>query len=61
MSVKLKGNINKTVVRLALLYGAVTRVTPIGQEAPLEINEMTILRWMCGVTGMKLTHQRADS
>ena len=61
MSLKLKGKINKTVVRPALLYRAVIWATTIGQDARLEVNEMTMLRWMCGVTGMKLAHQRADS
>ena len=48
--VKLKGNVYKTVVRPALLYGAETWATTRGQEARLEVNEMRMLRWMCGVT-----------
>ena len=47
---KLKGKIYKTVVRPALLYGAETWATTRGQEARLEVNEMRMLRWMCGVT-----------
>ena len=47
---KLKGKVYKTVVRPALLYGAETWATTRGQEARLEVNEMTMLRWMCGVT-----------
>ena len=47
---KLKGKVYKTVVRPALLYGAVTWATTRGQEARLEVNEMRMLRWMCGVT-----------
>ena len=48
---KLKGKVYKTVVRQALLYGAETWATTRGQEARLEvINEMRMLRWMCGVT-----------
>ena len=47
---KLKVNVYKTVVRLALLYGAETWATTRGQEARLEVNEMRMLRWMCGVT-----------
>ena len=48
---KLKGKVYKTVVRPALLlYGAETKATTRGQEARLEVNEMRMLRWMCGVT-----------
>ena len=47
---KLKGKIYKTVVRPALLYGAETWATTRGQEARLEVNEMRMLRCMCGVT-----------
>ena len=47
---KLKGNVYKTVVRPALLYGAETWATTRVQEARLEVNEMRMLRWMCGVT-----------
>ena len=47
---KLKGKVYKTVVRPALLYGAETWATTRGQEARLEVNDMRMLRWMCGVT-----------
>ena len=47
---KLKGKVYKTVVRAALLYGAETWATTRGQEARLEVNEMWMLRWVCGVT-----------
>ena len=50
MPVKLKGKIYKNVVRPALLYGAETWATTRGQEARLEVNEMRMLWWMCGVT-----------
>ena len=50
MPVKLKGKVYKTVVRPALLYGADTWPTTRGQEARLEVNEMRMLRWVCGVT-----------
>ena len=32
-----------------LLYGA-TWATPKGQESRVEVNEMRMLKWMCGVT-----------
>ena len=47
---KVKGKVYKTMVRPALLYGAETWATTMGQEARLEVNEMRMLRWMCGVT-----------
>ena len=50
MPVKLKGKVYKIVVRPALLYGAETWATTRGQEARLEVNEMRMLRCMCGVT-----------
>ena len=50
MPVKLKGKFYKTMVIPALLYDAETWATTMGQEAPLEINEIRMLRWMCGVT-----------
>ena len=50
MPVKVKRKIYKTVVRPALLDGAETWATTGGQEARLEVNEMRMLRWMCGVT-----------
>ena len=52
MPVKLKGKVYKTVVRPALVYGAETWATTRGQEARLEVNEMRMLRCMCGVTRM---------
>ena len=47
---KPNGKVYKTVPRPALLYGAETWATTSAQEARLAINEMRMLRWMCGVT-----------
>ena len=47
---KLKGKVYTTVVRPTLLYGAETWATTRGQESRLEVNEMRMLIWMCGVT-----------
>ena len=47
---KLKGNVYTPVLRPALLYGAETWATMRAQEARLAINEMRMLRYMCGVT-----------
>ena len=38
------------MVRSALLYGAETWATTRGHESLPEVNEMGMLRWMCGVT-----------
>ena len=50
MPVKLKGKVYTTVARPALLDGADTWATTRRQEARLEVTEMRLLRWMCGVT-----------
>ena len=50
MPVKLKGKVYRTVVRPAMLYGAETWATIKSQESRIELNEMRMLRWMCGVT-----------
>ena len=50
MPVKLKGKVYRTVVRTAMLYGAETWATTKRQESRIEVNEMRMLRWMCGVT-----------
>ena len=36
--------------QLCCMHGAETWATTRGQEARLEVNEMRMLRWMCGVT-----------
>ena len=58
MPVKLKGKVYNTVVRPALFYGAETWATTRGQETRLAVNEMRMLRWMCGVTrGEKIRNE----
>ena len=47
---KVKGKVYKTTVRPAMLYGAVTWASKEGQEEKLNVAEMKILRWLCGVT-----------
>ena len=46
------------MVRPAILYGAETWATTRGHEARLDVNEMRMLRWMCGVTRRdKIRHE----
>nr|QQJ42582.1 chitinase 6-2 [Sogatella furcifera] len=47
---KLKGKIYKTVVRPALMYGAETWAVKKAHEHRLEVTEMKMLRWSCGLT-----------
>ena len=50
MNVRIKGKVYRTVLRPTLLvYGAETRALKKAQEKKLEVAEMRILRWMCGV------------
>ena len=50
MNVTIKGNVYRTVVRPALMYGAETWALEKAQENKLEVAEMRILRWVCRVT-----------
>ena len=52
MPVKLKGNVYKTVIRPAMLYGAETWATTKRQEKRIEVTEMRMLQWMCRVCGV---------
>ena len=50
ISAKKKGMIYKSVVRPAMLYGSETWPMKKVQEKRLEVAEMRMLRWICGVT-----------
>ena len=54
-----EGDVYITVVRPALIYGAETWVLKKAQEKKLEVAEMRMLRWMCGVTKLdKIRNER---
>ena len=54
-----QGKAYRTVVRPALLYGADTWALNNSQENKLEVAEMRMLRWMCGVTKLdKIRYER---
>ncbi|XP_064117578.1 uncharacterized protein LOC135223000 [Macrobrachium nipponense] len=50
ISAKVKGKFYKSIVRLPMLYGAETWPIKKEQERRMEVAEMRMLRWMCGVT-----------
>ena len=50
MNVKTKGKVSRTVVRLALMYGAETWALKMAQEHKLDVAEMRMVRRMFGVT-----------
>ena len=45
-----EGKVYTTVIRLEMLYGAEPWATTKRQEKRIEVTEMRMLRWMCGVT-----------
>ena len=47
---KINGKVHRTVVRPTLIYGAETLALKKVQENKLEVAEMRMQRWMCGVT-----------
>ena len=55
---KIKGKVYRTMVRPALVYGVETWALKKAQEKKLEVAEMRMLRWMCGV--MKLNKIRNE-
>ena len=55
----IKGKVYRTVVRPALMYGAETWALKKAQETKLEVEDMRMLRWMCGVTKLdKIRNER---
>ena len=49
----------RTVVRPALMYGAETWALKTAQDKKLEVAEMRMLRWMCGITKLdKIRNER---
>ena len=50
MKVKIRGNVYKTIVRPAMVYGAETWAVKKAHEKKMEVAEMKMLRWTCGVT-----------
>ena len=45
-----QGEVYRTVVRPALMYGGRNMGVEEAQEKKFEVAEMRMLRWMCGVT-----------
>ena len=59
INMKTKMKVYRTVVRPALMYGAETRALKKAHENKLEVVEMRMLRWMCGVTKLdKIRNER---
>ncbi|XP_046976347.1 uncharacterized protein LOC124542443 [Vanessa cardui] len=50
MPVKLKGLVYKTMIRPALMYGSETWAVTQKNVNTIQVAEMKMLRWMCGVT-----------
>lgn len=59
ISARVKGKVHKTVVRPAMIYGAEAWPIKKSQERKLDVAEMKMLRWMCGVTRLdKIRNER---
>ena len=59
MNVKINWTVYRTVIIPALMYGAETWALKKAQENKLEVAEMRMLRWMCGVTKLdKIRNER---
>ena len=50
INLRLKGKVYKTVVRPAMMYGSEIWPLKRTQGRKLEVEEMKMLIWMCGVT-----------
>ena len=46
---KIRGTIYRTCLRPVMLYGSETSAMTKTNQAVLEVTEMRLLRWMCGV------------
>ena len=55
---RVKGKVYKTVVTLAMMYGAETWAVKKAQEKKLDVAEMRMLRWMSGVSCMACVEKR---
>ena len=60
MKVKIKGKVNKTIVRPEMVYGAETWAVKKAHEKKMEVAEMKMLHWMCGVTRFGQDQKRED-
>ena len=60
MQVKMRGEIYRTVARPALWCSAETWVTTRGQECRLEVKQIRMLMWMCGVAKKDNEHVRGS-
>ena len=52
MHVKIKGKVYKTIVRPAMVHGAETWAVKKAHERKMEVAEMKMLLWICGVTSL---------
>ena len=59
VNVDIRRKVFRTVVRPTLVYGAETLALKKGLDKKLDVAEMRMLRWMCGVTKLgKVIHER---
>ncbi len=59
MYAKIKGKVYRAVVRPALMYRAETWALKKAHERKLEVADMRMVRWLCGVTRLdKIRNER---